>query len=44
MGRLIRDPFGEPVLMRKAYGEALVELGDGGFVLGAVGLDDDGHE
>jgi transketolase len=27
MGTLIRDPFGEPVVMRKAYGEALVELG-----------------
>ena len=23
----IRNPFGEPVLMRRAYGEALVELG-----------------
>lgn len=27
MGGLIRNPFGEPVVMRKAYGEALVELG-----------------
>ena len=27
MGSLIRNPFGEPVVMRKAYGEALVELG-----------------
>ena len=27
MDRLIRDPFGSPVLIRKAYGEALVELG-----------------
>jgi transketolase len=27
MAELIRKPFGEPVLMRKAYGEALVELG-----------------
>jgi transketolase len=27
MAGLIRDPFGEPVVMRKAYGEALVELG-----------------
>jgi transketolase len=27
MGSLIRTPFGPPVLMRKAYGEALVELG-----------------
>jgi transketolase len=27
MGGLIRNPFGEPVSMRKAYGEALVELG-----------------
>lgn len=27
MGSLIRSPFGEPVMMRKAYGEALVELG-----------------
>ena len=27
MGTLIREPFGEPVMMRKAYGEALVELG-----------------
>ena len=27
MGSLIRTPFGQPVLMRKAYGEALVELG-----------------
>jgi transketolase len=27
MGRLIRDPFGPPVVMRRAYGEALVELG-----------------
>jgi transketolase len=27
MVSLIRNPFGEPVLMRRAYGEALVELG-----------------
>lgn len=27
MSRLILDPFGPPVVMRKAYGEALVELG-----------------
>jgi len=27
MVNLIRDPFGSPVLMRKVYGEALVELG-----------------
>ena len=27
MPKLIRSPFGEPVAMRKAYGEALVELG-----------------
>ncbi len=27
MAELIRSPFGEPVAMRKAYGEALVELG-----------------
>ena len=27
MGGVIRNPFGEPVVMRKAYGEALVELG-----------------
>jgi transketolase len=27
MGELIRRPFGEAVMMRKAYGEALVELG-----------------
>jgi len=27
MASLIRSPFGEPVLMRKAYGDALVELG-----------------
>ena len=27
MASLIRNPFGENVLMRKAYGEALVELG-----------------
>jgi transketolase len=27
MASLIRDPFGQPVMMRKAYGEALVELG-----------------
>ena len=27
MASLIRDPFGAPVLMRKAYGDALVELG-----------------
>lgn len=27
MGNLIRNPFGEPVVMRQAYGEALVELG-----------------
>lgn len=27
MEGLIRNPFGEPVSMRKAYGEALVELG-----------------
>jgi transketolase len=27
MGSLIRQPFGEPVMMRKAYGEALLELG-----------------
>jgi len=27
MGSLIRDPFGDAVVMRKAYGEALVELG-----------------
>ena len=27
MANLIRDPFGAPVLMRKAYGDALVELG-----------------
>jgi len=27
MGGLIRNPFGEPVVMRKAYGEALVALG-----------------
>lgn len=27
MANLIRDPFGPPVLMRKAYGDALVELG-----------------
>jgi len=27
MASLIRNPFGEAVLMRKAYGEALVELG-----------------
>ncbi len=27
MGALIRETFGEPVMMRKAYGEALVELG-----------------
>ncbi len=27
MGSVIREPFGAPFLMRKAYGEALVELG-----------------
>lgn len=27
MANLIREPFGAPVLMRKAYGDALVELG-----------------
>lgn len=27
MVNLVRDPFGSPVLMRKAYGDALVELG-----------------
>jgi len=27
MASLIRHPFGEPIMMRKAYGEALVELG-----------------
>lgn len=27
MAKLIRTPFGDPVVMRKAYGEALVELG-----------------
>jgi len=27
MATLIRAPFGEPIVMRKAYGEALVELG-----------------
>ena len=27
MAALVRNPFGEPVLMRKAYGEALVQLG-----------------
>src|SRR5258708_33366423 len=27
MDSLIRNPFGSPVLIRKAYGEALVELG-----------------
>jgi transketolase len=27
MAILIRSPFGDPVVMRKAYGEALVELG-----------------
>jgi transketolase len=27
MANLIREPFGEPISMRKAYGEALVELG-----------------
>lgn len=27
MGSLIRQPFGDAVMMRKAYGEALVELG-----------------
>ena len=27
MASLIRNPFGAPVIMRKAYGEALVELG-----------------
>jgi len=27
MAELMRDPFGEPVSMRKAYGQALVELG-----------------
>ena len=27
MASLIRDPFGDAVLMRKAYGDALVELG-----------------
>jgi len=27
MARLIRNPFGAPVIMRKAYGEALIELG-----------------
>jgi transketolase len=27
MTGLVRTPFGQPVLMRKAYGEALVELG-----------------
>src|ERR1035438_5520485 len=27
MASLIRNPFGAPVLMRKAYGDALVELG-----------------
>jgi transketolase len=27
MAGLIRNPFGNPVVMRKAYGEALVELG-----------------
>jgi transketolase len=27
MNSLIRDPFGEPIVMRQAYGEALVELG-----------------
>jgi transketolase len=27
MGSMIREPFGAPFLMRKAYGEALVELG-----------------
>jgi transketolase len=27
MASLIQDPFGSPILMRKAYGDALVELG-----------------
>ena len=27
MDSLIRNPFGSPALIRKAYGEALVELG-----------------
>lgn len=27
MASLIRNPFGEPIMMRKAYGDALVELG-----------------
>jgi transketolase len=27
MGGLVRRPFGDPVMMRKAYGEALLELG-----------------
>src|ERR1700721_2005142 len=27
MASLIRSPFGQPILMRKAYGDALVELG-----------------
>src|SRR5258708_5424097 len=27
MASLIRNPFGQPIMMRKAYGDALVELG-----------------
>ena len=27
MASLIQNPFGQPILMRKAYGDALVELG-----------------
>lgn len=27
MAELVKDPFGEPVSMRKAYGQALIELG-----------------
>ena len=27
MAVLVRDPFGEPISMRQAYGEALIELG-----------------
>ena len=27
MASLIRNPFGQPIMMRKAYGDVLVELG-----------------
>jgi len=27
MASLIRNPFGHPIMMRKAYGDALVETG-----------------